>query len=173
MPRPKSKSELQSLSKENLLKLFDLINAIPEGEQMDNFPEGMLNRNIRDVLGHLHEWHIMFLNWYKTGMSGEKPTMPAEGYSWKDLPELNKNIQLKYAKTSLDKIMKKFRDSNKKIENIIESHTNEELFEKKRYHWTGSTSLGAYLISSTSSHYDWAIKLIRKAMKARIKQYKL
>ncbi|HOP45228.1 MAG TPA: ClbS/DfsB family four-helix bundle protein, partial [Flavobacteriales bacterium] len=41
----------------------------------------------------------------------------------------------------------------------------EELFEKKRYRWTGSTSLGAYLVSATSSHYDWALKLIQKVLR--------
>ncbi len=48
---------------------------------------------------------------------------------------------------------------------LIEKHSDVELFEKKRYKWTGTTSLGAYLISSTSSHYDWAIKLIKRSMK--------
>lgn len=38
-----------------------------------------------------------------------------------------------------------------------------ELFEKKRYKWTGTTLLGAYFVSATSSHYDWAYKLIKKA----------
>ncbi|MEL6140134.1 MAG: ClbS/DfsB family four-helix bundle protein, partial [Bacteroidota bacterium] len=33
------------------------------------------------------------------------------------------------------------------------------------YAWTGTTSLGAYLISSTSSHYDWAYKLIKRCKK--------
>ena len=37
--------------------------------------------------------------------------------------------------------------------------------EKKKYKWTGSTSLGAYLVSATSSHYDWAYKLIKKCLK--------
>jgi hypothetical protein len=62
------------------------------------------------------------------------------------------------AKTLLDA-------SYQDIQKLIIAHTNEELFEKKRYKWTGSTSLGAYLISNTSSHYDWAIKLIKKSMK--------
>jgi hypothetical protein len=49
---------------------------------------------------------------------------------------------------------------------LIEAHGDEELFTKKRYAWTGSTSLGAYLVSATSSHYDWATKKLRKAKRA-------
>jgi hypothetical protein len=48
---------------------------------------------------------------------------------------------------------------------MIEKHTDEELFEKKKYPWTGSTSLGAYFISATCSHYLWAYDLIRKWLK--------
>ncbi len=39
---------------------------------------------------------------------------------------------------------------------------DEDLFAKKRYPWTGTTSVGAYLVSATSSHYAWASRLIRK-----------
>jgi hypothetical protein len=48
---------------------------------------------------------------------------------------------------------------------LICQHSDQELFEKKKYAWTGTTSLGAYLISATSSHYDWATKLIKRAKK--------
>ncbi|MDR1033746.1 MAG: ClbS/DfsB family four-helix bundle protein [Bifidobacteriaceae bacterium] len=48
---------------------------------------------------------------------------------------------------------------------IIQKHTDDELFTKKHYKWTGTTSLAAYLISATSSHYDWGWKCVRKAGK--------
>ena len=165
MPRPKSKAELQRLSKENFQKLNDFIEQFSKEEQNKEFPEGTMNRNIRDVLMHLHHWHLMMLNWYEIGMSGEKPEMPAKGYSWKTTPELNKWILEYYQKTKLDQAKQHLKESFKKIQKIIDSHSNEELFEKKKYKWTGTTSLGAYLISATSSHYDWALKLIRKAKK--------
>ena len=125
----------------------------------------MLNTNIRDVLGHLHHWHLLMLNWYKVGMSGEKPQMPAPGYTWKTVPDLNRVIQSRYANEDLWAIREVFSRSHYQVQSIINAHSNEELFEKKYYPWTGSTSLGAYLISATSSHYDWALKLIKKARK--------
>ncbi len=56
---------------------------------MRNFPEGTLNRNIRDVLAHLHEWHLMV----QGGYDREKPDIPAKGYTWKTTPDLNREIQ--------------------------------------------------------------------------------
>ncbi len=165
MPRPKTKPELLHLSAENFNKLLDFIEQMNEVEQGKEFPPGTMNRNIRDVLMHLHHWHLMMLEWYKIGMTGNKPDMPAKGYTWKTTSQLNKWILDHYQDFTLDQAKKSFITSHKEVRKIIENHSNEELFEKKRYKWTGSTSLGAYLISATSSHYDWAFKLIKKAKK--------
>jgi len=162
MPKPKTKLELLDLSQKNFQKLNELIDSFSEKEQISDFPEGTLNRNIRDVLTHLHEWHLMFLQWYKIGMTGKKPIMPAKGYTWKMNAELNRMIWKKYQNINLSDARKRLTDSHFELRKLIEKHTDEELFTKKKYHWTGSTSLGAYLISATSSHYDWAFKLIRK-----------
>ena len=96
MPRPKNKEELSSLSKANYEKLISFIDGLSPEEQTREFPPGTMNRNIRDVLAHLHHWHLMMLRWYKEGMSGNKPAMPAEGYTWKTVPDLNLKIWEKY-----------------------------------------------------------------------------
>ncbi|MDN3203340.1 ClbS/DfsB family four-helix bundle protein [Algoriphagus sediminis] len=153
------------LSEENFKKLKKLVDSLSPEEQKMEFKTNTLNRNIRDVLAHLHHWHLMVMDWYEVGMRGEKPSIPAKGYTWKTLPEFNKWINDKYTQTDLEKVKKMLDRSFGQVRNIIDSHSNEELFEKKRYNWTGSTSLGAYLISATSSHYDWAIKLIKRGIK--------
>ena len=165
MPRPKTKSELVKLSEKNFLRLNELVDSLSVAKVQMSFPEGMLNRNVKDVLAHLHEWHLMLLDWYETDLMGEKPDIPRKGYTWKTLPDLNKAIWEKYKGEGLEKARSMLNESHMKVMSLIQSHTDEELFEKKRYKWTGSTSLGAYLISSTSSHYDWAYKLIKKALK--------
>ncbi len=165
MARPKSKSELIELCTKNFEKLLEYIDSLPEVKLTADFPPGTMNRNIRDVLAHLHQWHLMMLEWYEVGMSGQKPAMPAKAYTWKDLPELNKRIWQQYSNTPISKVRTLLEESYLKVFKLITRHSNEELFEKKRYPWTGSTSLGAYLISCTSSHYDWAFKLIKKATK--------
>ncbi|WP_092178941.1 ClbS/DfsB family four-helix bundle protein [Cyclobacterium xiamenense] len=165
MARPTNKTELLDLSRKNFELLMDFIGSFSEKDQFSEFPKGTMNRNIRDVLMHLHHWHLMMMEWYTIGMKGEKPEMPAKGYTWKTTPELNKWIWEKYKDTSLEDAKKDLKSSYKKVRRLIEKHSDEELFEKKRYKWTGTTSLGAYLVSATSSHYDWAYKLIKKAKK--------
>ncbi|MEM9389748.1 MAG: ClbS/DfsB family four-helix bundle protein, partial [Bacteroidota bacterium] len=136
MPRPKTKEELLELSESNFEKLNEIIEKMEHAEQRKDFPPGSLNRNIRDVLCHLHHWHLMMMEWYNIGMSGSKPEMPAKGYTWKTVPELNKWIWDYYGNTSLEKAKKSIKESYSQLRKIIIKHTNDELFEKKRYKWT-------------------------------------
>jgi hypothetical protein len=98
-------------------------------------------------------------------MSGKKPAIPAEGYTWITYSGLNHEIYQKYKGTELTQALGMFRKSHQDVMALIENHTDEELFTKKKYTWTGTTSLAAFLISSTSSHYDWGIKTIKPLKK--------
>jgi len=165
MPRPQNKADLLRLAKANFSKLQSTIDRYNPSGELREFKLDTMNRNVRDVMGHLHQWHLMMEDWYTIGMSGKKPEMPAAGYTWKNTGALNKMIWEACQAISLAEMQSKLIRSHQAMLELIEKHTDEELFEKKRYPWTGSTSLGAYLISATSTHYDWAIKLIRKALK--------
>jgi len=172
MPRPINKKDLLELSEINFNKLLNLINELPEEIKNKTFIKNELNerdKTISDIITHLHEWHLMMQNWYKIGMSGKKPSIPAEDVTWQKLPVLNHRIWEKYKGTELKKAIALLKKSHKDVMGLVEKHTEEELFTKKKYEWTGTTSLGAYFISSLSSHYDWGIKTI-KPIKKLIKE---
>ncbi|NOQ71273.1 MAG: ClbS/DfsB family four-helix bundle protein [Crocinitomix sp.] len=165
MPRPKTKEELLAQSKKNYQRLLDLIASYSKEALDKDFVNCNMNRNVRDCITHLHEWHLMVLDWYRIGNTGEKPKIPAEGYTWKTLPDLNKKIWEQYQETDLETALKLFETSYQKIRSLIENHSDNDLFEKKKYNWTGSTSLAAYLISCSVAHHDWAYKRIKKSLK--------
>jgi hypothetical protein len=163
MSRPTNKDDLLALSQKNFQRLNDFVDAFSGEERDAEFPPGTLNRNIRDVLAHLHHWHLMMLDWYTVGMRGDKPDIPAKGYTWKTTPALNRAIWECHRETPLADIRELLDASHAEMQRLIAAHDDAELFEKKRYKWTGTTSLGAYFVSATSSHYDWAYHLIKKA----------
>lgn len=165
MPRPTNKGDLLILSQQRFKNMNDFIDSFSEEDRDKEFPPGTMNRNFRDVLAHLHHWHLMMLEWYNIGMKGGKPEMPAKGYSWKMTSELNREIWETYRTTDLNKVRRLLDKSFHDVLEIVKVHTNDELFEKSRYKWTGTTSLGSYLVSATSSHYDWALKLLKRAKK--------
>lgn len=165
MPRPKTKSELLEANVKNFESLFAFIEKLPEECREKKYDLNGRDETIADVLCHLHEWHVMMEKWYNDGMSGKKPVMPREGYTWQTVPEMNREIWKQYQGTSLKDAEKLLKKSHKKMMDLIEEHSDEELFTKKMYPWTGTTSLGSYFVSATSSHYDWALKTIKPLQK--------
>ena len=166
MARPENKQTLLAQSEKNFQQLFALIDTYPPEVRQREFPEGTLNRNIRDVLAHLYHWHQLLLGWYKDAAEGRKPSIPAAGYTWKTTPDLNRTIRDQYNNLALPEASNLLRASHQEVQALIQAHSETELFEKRYFKWTGSTSFGAYLISATSSHYAWAIKLIKRSVKA-------
>lgn len=58
-----------------------------------------------------------------------------------------------------------FHKSHKDILELAERFKNEELFSKDVYKWVGGSALGSYFVSTTSSHYDWAMKKLKAHQK--------
>lgn len=165
MARPTTKEGLITASGDGYRQLMAEVEAIPASLRAEEFPFAGRDRTIRDVLCHLHEWHNLMLGWYDIGMRGGKPDIPAKGYTWRTTPDLNRELWLQHQGTTLEKALELLQKSHAEVEDLITRHSDDELFTKRLYAWTGSTSLGAYLVSSTSSHYEWGIKKIRKLRK--------
>ena len=166
MPRPTSKDELLQACDDSYPKLIEVVGRFSQAELRGEFPFEHRDRNVRDVVAHLYEWHRLMLGWYKSGMAGNKPEMPAKGYTWQTTRDLNAALWKKHQKTTLNTILNRVDQTHSRLQELMSAHTNEELFQKCHYEWTGSTSLGSYLTSATSSHYNWATKLLRKYRRA-------
>lgn len=163
MPRPTNKDDLIEAADDQFAKLWKLIDSMSDVEQHAGFSFDDRDRNVRDVLVHLHEWHNMMERWHRIGtLEGGLPAVPGEGYTWKTLPDLNLMIWRTYQDTPLDDSKSVLKESHARIVNLIDGHSDEELFSKGMYRWTKTTTLGAYFISSTSSHYEWAMKKIKR-----------
>ena len=166
MSRPTTKEELLSASKEKHAQLISLIQGFTAEEQVNTFPFEDRDRNLRDILIHLYEWQQLLLNLVQSnhvdGVS--TPFFPAP-YTMRTTPELNQKFWESHQQTTFIQAMTLFETSHTQVMTVINEFSNEELFIKKFFTWTGSTSLGSYCVSATSSHYDWAIKKIRKYKK--------
>lgn len=171
MPRPKTKDELIAAAEGNFEKLFALIDTMAEKELSTPFDfsddkskreaHWQRDKNLRDVLAHLWEWHQLLIKWIDENMKGnEVPFLPAP-YNWKTYGDMNVEFWKKHQLTELEDIKMRLKKSHKEIISIIESFTNEELFTKGVYKWVGGVVLGSYFVSTTSSHYDWAIKKLK------------
>jgi len=179
VPRPTTKSELIAAANTQWAKMWKLIGAMPEEQQLAAFNIGQdpkmkeahwtRDQNLRDVLVHLYEWHRLLLDWTSANLDGEaKPFLP-EPYSWKTYGDMNVAFWEKHQSTPYGDAKVILFESHGKVMALIESLSNEELFEKKYFPWTGTTNIGSYCISVTASHYDWAMKKIKLHGKTYVK----
>ncbi len=161
MSRATTRAELLAASAAGYDALNTLLARLPAQELEATFPFEDRDRCARDVLGHLHAWQVMALGWYADGTAGRRPAIPAPGHTWRTLPALNAEIWARYQDIDLAAARADLDATHRRLLDVIASHTDAELFTKKLYPWTGSTSLGSYLVSATASHYAWALKKLR------------
>lgn len=155
----KSKKEiLLENSDKNFRALLEIIESIPSRKRGISIETQERDKNFRDVLMHLYEWHAMLERWYREGMDGDIPFIPAPGYKWNTIRLLNMRIWEIYQDITLNQALKKLKLSHVRVMELVKSHTNEELMTKKYYKWTKTSNLFSYFAANTSHHYIWAIK---------------
>ncbi len=171
MGRPTTKTDLLTAAATNYEKLNALISGLTQEELRTPFDfsddvkkkeaHWKRDKNLRDVLIHLHEWHQLLLDWVRTNQAGDnKPFIP-EPYNWKTYGAMNVEFWKKHQDTSLDEAKDKLQKSHAEVVKLAESFSNEELFSKGVYDWANGNALGSYFVSVTSSHYDWAMKKLK------------
>lgn len=120
---------------------------------------------MRDVLAHLYEWHQLLLHWITQNQSGNPVSFLPRPYNWKTYGDMNAVFWAKHQGTTYEQAKTLLIESHKEAISLIEGFSNEELFEKAHFKWSGTTNIGTYCISSTCSHYDWAMKKIKRQIK--------
>jgi hypothetical protein len=160
MPRPQNRKQLLEQMEHNFRAMWQEVDSIPAEAHL--VAGACEEWSVKDILAHLDAWHEMFLLWEREGSSDREPEMPAPGFTWKQTPELNQAIWERTRHDGYGEVCDRLRSSYERARAVVESYGNEDLFTKRRYRWTGSTSVGSYAVSATSSHYDWARQLVRK-----------
>jgi hypothetical protein len=124
------------------------------------------DKNLRDVFVHLYEWHQLLLGWVDAHQNGDdRPFLPSP-YNWRTYGQMNVEIRDKHQLTSYEDAKRMLLESHGNVMKLIDGFSNDELFSHSLSAWTGKSTLGSYCVSATSSHYDWAIKKIKKQLKA-------
>lgn len=165
MSRPTNKAELLAAAAAEFDRLWSAVASVePTDRELAGACEAW---SVKDLLAHLHAWHEMTLEWETVGSAGDVPAVPAEGYTFAETPALNEAIFQRTKDDKWDDIVARLQATHEALMAVIDRYDDPDLFTKKRYAWTSSTSVGSYLVSATSSHYAWASKLIRKWAKAR------
>ena len=176
MARPTSKNELIAASARGYGKLTEFAASMTEDELVAPFDfsadkgrkeaHWSRDKNLRDVLAHLHEWHRLLLDWVGANEVGEKRPFLPEPYTWRTYGDMNVALWRKHQDTPLEQARDLLDQSHSAVIALAEGFSDEDLFDRGRFDWTGTTTLGSYCVSATSSHYDWALKKLRAHRRA-------
>jgi hypothetical protein len=141
-------------------RFTELVDGLPESRLTEEFTGDGRDRNVRDVVAHLHAWHILLERWYSDGTAGGTPAIPAEGYTWRELAALNEELRLQWQDTPLAPLLTLLRASHESLQAMVAVHSDAELADPAAYPWTQGAALGEYAWECGGAHYAWGRRTI-------------
>jgi hypothetical protein len=163
MSRFSTKEELLTDAAAARTKLERLLEEMPDAAKVQPIVDGM---SAKDFITHRNAWGRMMISWYNEAAAGGAPAVPAQGYTWAQLNELNAVIHAQFADTPLAEAEASFTRTNDELFELIGACTEAELFEKRFYSFTGTTDLAEYFTSATGANYRSAYKNINRWWRA-------
>lgn len=174
VPRPTNKSDLIKAANDEFTKLCALLDSTPKDLLKSDFknalPKNARDKNARDILIHLYEWSKMLENFITNNLEFKgknalpkpkiTPFLPSP-YNFRTYPKLNIELWQKHQNTSFDEAYASLKQSHERVLKLINKLSEKALFTKAHFAFTLTSSLASYAISSTSSHYAWAIKQLK------------
>ncbi len=146
-------------------RLLELLASVPPSRRRKTGAWGD-GWSVTDLVAHLTEWHLMCLRWYREGRGGRRPALPAPGYKWNQLHELNTEIWLKHRGKPDAQVMREFGRSYRSVLNLVKRLPEAKLLMPGAFQWTGEHPLTSYVAPNTCSHYRFATRILKRWLRA-------
>ncbi|MEW5571028.1 ClbS/DfsB family four-helix bundle protein [Rossellomorea marisflavi] len=75
---------------------------------------------------------------------------------------MNQKIWEDYQEVPLNKAIKKVTKSHRRVMDLIDRHSTEEIMTRKYVKWTKTSHLYSYFAANTYKHYEWAMRKCEK-----------
>ena len=170
MSRPTTKTELIAAAAQSYEELLSFIDTLTPQELSTPFDfsdtkkkeaHWARDKNLRDVLTHLYEWHRLLLTWVDSNQSGvSRPFLPLP-YNWKTYGQMNQGFWQAHQSTSLQTAKELFTASHRDTMSLLASLSESELFTPGAFPWCPKSPLASFFAANTSSHYAWALKKLK------------
>lgn len=158
MAKPASKAKLLSEIKTRHKRLKEKIAGISPDIMLK--PKTVGAWSVKDTIAHITAWERMFLTWYNDGLAGKKIDLPKE-----TLGVINRRIFEKNLSRDLDDVLNDFAVTYRQILSTIESLSEEDIFTRGKFTWTGNKKLFAYIWANTAGHYAEHLTAIKRMKK--------
>jgi hypothetical protein len=163
MAHPATKAALLAATVRDRDELIRLLSTLTP-EQIAQ--TGAYGWSAKDHVAHLAAWERLLIDWYEAGARGEDQQLPAPGYTWATMDELNREIQARHAGEAFSQVMAEWHDSSAEMIRLVDGVPEADLLTVGRFAWTGRGTMAAYVDECGPKHYRWAAAEIKRALKA-------
>jgi hypothetical protein len=109
--------------------------------------------SIKDVMAHVARCERLVTAWYRTRVSGDSSVQLELGYSSEAEDRMNLAWYEQDRHLSLDETRAVFKASYDDLRSMVEAMSEDEIFRRGHYPWTGPWPLLLYLCANTDNHY--------------------
>jgi len=160
MGKPTTKEELIQFSQRDYETIMAIIDKLSAKQRLKEWKTSGRDKNLRDILFHLHAWHQMCHKWLEALLEGGRPALPKEGYTWDDIDQLNHEIWLEAQKHPFMDALELFQESHRSCLTWIKHLSDGQIFTT--YFPCMRHPINGLIDGCISDHYEWAIDLIKK-----------
>ncbi|MEL7213060.1 MAG: ClbS/DfsB family four-helix bundle protein [Pseudomonadota bacterium] len=163
MPAATTKTALLTTLEAEWDKLEKVIANVPEDLA---FAPDETGTTIKDIIGHRAAWIDLFLGWLQQSEAGAPVDMPAKGFKWTMLPELNAQIRQEQANLDWPAAVVVSQDRKAALVTALDARDDKALYGAPMAGGNGTWTIGRYGESAGPSHFRSAAKYIRARLKA-------
>ena len=162
MAVPKNKKELIDDINTNYSKLKEDLDGIAlmltETKELEGHAKGT-RMSVCHLISYLIGWGELVLKWDKKMKRKQQVDFPETGYRWNELGKLANKFYLDYEQLDYLELREKLDNVVVEILEIIENHSNKDLYQTP---WYGKWTKGKMIQLNTSSPYKNARTRIRR-----------
>ena len=136
----------------------DIPSELTIEKELDGHAKGT-KMSVSDLVSYLIGWGELILKWNLKKESKKNVDFPETGYKWNELGKLAQKFYSDYESLQYSELLNRLDQTIKKIQELIENNTNEELYEKP---WYNKWTKGKMIQLNTSSPYKNARSRVRK-----------
>lgn len=121
--------------------------------------------SIKDIIAIRLWWTLAVIRWIEQGKKGEEPDIPAKGYSLQKMQPLHEMIARESQQTVMHSLIADLQNAVERLVATIDSLSDDELTIVGQFAWAKRWPVMRWISIGTSSQYQSARSLIRKALK--------
>lgn len=173
MTQPQDKQALKALAQRDYEALMAAIEAADADALAAPFVVGdkpakcatfQQGSDVKDLLVHALEWQRLQSAFVANIRKGEPKDFIPDPYR-KDYKEMDRANFEKHRSTSLELAIAMLGESHAEMMRLMESFSEEELFGKKVFRVTYTTTMAAYFMSVTSQPYAQSLKKLKSHLR--------